>query len=558
MIRNIQRYRLRILTTVLALGVAHVAMAQQEQWGDGGEIESVEIEIVKERQITLPRANRNFDKIPPRPAEPILPPMTYDFKGFRFNTPDFQPSIKPLKLKQEELQKITSGYVSAGFGNFASPFLSASISSKRNANRHYGADFLHRSFGSGPVGDKNSASGNTNLGLFMSGINDAIAASMKVNYENRVNHFFGYQPSKQEVKRDTIRQVFNTFSLAGLIENAKPSDFNYQLKGTFSYLTDYYRAVESDAGVGFNSQYKVSEKNQVLFTTDYRLLARKDSLVEAKPRHLFKAGAAYQFAAIDKLNVRAGLLVAYENDTLGKNNAVHVYPDIYATYQLSKTVEAFGGFGGDMERVSLHSLSKENPWVNSNINIFHANKALDINAGLNGRVGASFLFKFGIAAKAYQNLYFFKNHVGQPEKFDVIYDDVTITNPFGEWGFKKGEKVSITMRGEYFAYSMKREAEAWHRPDYRVSLYSNFNMANKLTLAANLIGQGGMKAFNNTTNKVVTLKTAMDLQLRATYFVSKNFSCYVEGNNLLNSNYPLFLNYPVRGLQVSGGVGWSF
>jgi hypothetical protein len=38
---------------------------KKRDWETDGEIENVEIEIVKERQITLPKANRNFEKIPP-------------------------------------------------------------------------------------------------------------------------------------------------------------------------------------------------------------------------------------------------------------------------------------------------------------------------------------------------------------------------------------------------------------------------------------------------------------------------------------------------------------
>jgi hypothetical protein len=32
----------------------------------------------------------------------------------------------------------------------------------------------------------------------------------------------------------------------------------------------------------------------------------------------------------------------------------------------------------------------------------------------------------------------------------------------------------------------------------------------------------------------------------------------VKGSNLLNNQYQLYLNYPVRGLQVMGGITWVF
>ena len=57
------------ITVASLVSVAQEKDKPKEKWGEG-EIEKVEIEIVKDRQIVLPKANRNFEKVPPRPAEP--------------------------------------------------------------------------------------------------------------------------------------------------------------------------------------------------------------------------------------------------------------------------------------------------------------------------------------------------------------------------------------------------------------------------------------------------------------------------------------------------------
>src|SRR5882762_1725061 len=84
-----------------------------------GEIEKVEIEIVKSREVSVPQAARNFEKIPPRPVEPIKPEISYQFKNLSFNVPDYNPVIRPLRLKTESISKIYGNYVSAGLGNYA-------------------------------------------------------------------------------------------------------------------------------------------------------------------------------------------------------------------------------------------------------------------------------------------------------------------------------------------------------------------------------------------------------------------------------------------------------
>jgi len=176
--------RILLLTVFLAVGSVSISRAQEEKWGEG-EIESVEIEIVKDRQISLPRANRNFEKIPPRPAEPIRPEITYELKNLSFTSPDYNPAIRPLKLKQEELAKIYGNYLSAGLGNYSSPYAELYLNSKRDKTKFYGAHFYHRSFGQGPVDDKNSASGNTQVDLFGKFFSSAVTTGAYLNYDKR-------------------------------------------------------------------------------------------------------------------------------------------------------------------------------------------------------------------------------------------------------------------------------------------------------------------------------------------------------------------------------------
>ena len=49
------------LTILLLVSIPSIGQDPKKQWTDG-EIENVEIEIVKEREITLPAADRNFGK----------------------------------------------------------------------------------------------------------------------------------------------------------------------------------------------------------------------------------------------------------------------------------------------------------------------------------------------------------------------------------------------------------------------------------------------------------------------------------------------------------------
>jgi hypothetical protein len=549
----------KVIGIILFVMVSSIGVsAQEEKWGEG-EIQSVEIEIVKDRQITLPKANRNFDKIPPRPAEPIRPEITYDLKSFNFTSSDYNPAIRPLKLKQEELAKIYGNYLSAGIGNYSSPFLEAYLNSKRDKEKFYGAHFYHRSFGKGAVDDKNSASGNSQLDLFGKFFSKSVTMGAYLNYENRSGYFYGYPQTGMEVDRSTVKQEYNIVSLGGEVENTKPTDFNFKLKGGFSYLDDHYNAKESEVSLNWNNNYKISEASEFILKADYFLIARKDLLKDATPRNLLKVNPAYRFSPFDKLNLTLGLNTAFENDKID-SKSIHVYPNVWANYSLASSVEAYAGLTGDMDKVSLHTLSSENFWLNSNIDIYHTNRSAELIIGLKGKVIKKLTFDAGFSAANLKNLFFYKNAIADASKFDVVYEtgDTKRINLFADMGLNFTEKARLNFRADYFSYSTDNLEEAWHRPTYRLTGNSYFNIYNKVTLHADLIVQGGMKAFDEANSVIVTLDPAVDLSTKVNYFVSRQFSVFLKFNNMLSTKYPLYFNYPSRGFQALGGISWSF
>jgi hypothetical protein len=230
-----------------------------------------------------------------------------------------------------------------------------------------------------------------------------------------------------------------------------------------------------------------------------------------------------------------------------------------ADYTLSKNINAYARLSGDIDKVTLRSTSAENFWINSNVNVFHTNKTFDFTAGLRGKLGKLTSFNLGLSAANLKDLYFYQTGSDRA-KFDLVYDrgNVQRANFFGEFGFHKSEVVRLGLRGDYFNYRTDNQLEAWHRPKYRFSANTSFNVYQKFVLKVDLVGQGGMKALNNETNEVVTLDTGIDLNVKADYYLSRQASIFLKFENILSNQYPVYLNYPVRGFQVLGGVSWSF
>src|SRR5688500_17557291 len=295
---------LKTLTTPVGVSLVFLlcsidmnAQDPKQQWTEDGEIENVEIEIIKEREITLPPANRNFEKIPPRASEPIKPPITYDFKSFSFQAPQLNPQIRPLKLKQEDASNVYGGFLRLGFGNYTSPLLEAYYNTRRDKNKLLGAHLYHTSSDKGPVDGQNSGSGSCGLSVFGRSFTKGISLSGNAGFENRTTHFYGY-PAGTEVEAGSIKQSFNLFKIGGAMSSAKNSDFSYKLCANLSHLSDKYDAKETEIDLEFSSAYELDEDSKINLRGDFFFIKRTDTDIEKKERSLFVVSPSYAFVPI--------------------------------------------------------------------------------------------------------------------------------------------------------------------------------------------------------------------------------------------------------------------
>lgn len=545
-----------LIIILISLATLDVYGQQPDDWS--GEIEDVEIVIENKRVIELPKANRHFEKIPPRAVESSVPSVQYNFQSFNFVAPQINAPIRPLKIKSQQPSKIYGGFVRAGFGNYASPLLEGYINSRKNKDQLIGAHLYHSSSAKGPVDGRNSGSGTTTASVFGKSFNQYIALDGSIDAENRTTHFYGY-PDDAEVDRSDIKQSYNLFRASGSLSNTKNSDLAYKLGAQLSYMADKYEARETEVDIAFNSSYTMSDENRIDIDAAYIMLRRKDEDISSKVRNLFTVSPTYAFMPVPDLKLRVGLTIAYENDTLDSKD-LHVYPNASASYPISPSVDFIASLTGGIEKVSLQTLSNENIWIGAGVPLFHTNKYFDLNVGVNARLGNKVGVHSGLSIASLKNMHFFVNSAADQSKFDVIYDDDFFrrTNLFASLSYAQSEKVKFLLRGDVFSYGTDNVKEAWHLPRYTINANASFNVYDKLLFNIDVLGQGGMKALRPDDGETVKLDGALDLNAKAEYLFSPSFSFFVQFNNIASTKYPVYLYYPVRGLQVMAGVTWSF
>ncbi len=527
-----------------------------------GEVDEAEVVIEKSRAITLPEADRNFEKINSTPPKnnPLIRP--YQYNDYTLKLADLNPKFRILQMPADAQAAQTGNYVKAGLSNYSGFLGEGYFSSTRNEDFSYGAKARLLSFGQGPVDRANSSSSEGFLGVHGKYFTRALTATAALEYSRNLYHFYGYRPGTRDRGRDVrreIRQVFNTIGIRTSFANADPdSDSDYKLDLNLYNLTDHYNAKEFEFGTSLKGKYTITEVLGAGLDADLFLTRVSDrgsvnrNLFRLKPRILFNNG--------DNLSLSAGINIVYQNDTLNSSTAFNLFPSVEAQYTIGEAFTVFAGFDGDVQRTALRLLVNENPWLGPDVPLAHTTKGRELYAGFRGRVAGDLSFGARLGYAGYKNLYFYLNSVADTSKFTIVYDpDFTdVINFTGELAYNAADKFRLTARVDFFNYNTKNLQEAWHRPAFTTSLLGRYNLNGKLSFDTEIYYLGGITAGRPFTNQKVELDPVVDLNIKGEYSISDRFSAFLSLNNLLNRQYQRFLYYPHRGLTVMAGATYSF
>jgi hypothetical protein len=526
---------------------------------DRGEIEGRQVIIEKNLEITLPKADRNFEKVPP-PADPDINKegLNYDMSYVdNSGIPDLNPSLRVLKIKTERPPQLYENYVKLGFGNYLSPYLALYLHNTPNKNASYGANFLHNSAAKGPVDNKNSGNGLSQLKLNGKYMGNKATTNAELGYSVETYRFYGYD-REIAVDRDTIKQNFNTINV-GLSANNSDLTSNLKLNGgiNFSYKVDNYNVSESAFDVKLKGYYTLSEEMGAGLDMDFDFrnykndLTIKRNLVNIMPYLTFQ---------MDLLSVKAGFRVVSNNDALDNVNDIAIFPAVTADYHLSDNFIIFGIMDGNVEKVNFTNSTEINPYLNSDISFYNTIKTLEIGGGIRGTLVNNLGYRAGATFAGYKNLFFFVNDSVAKNKFDVIYDtDITnILKLDASLTYSVEKKYGAEIAIKYYGYSTGDVAEAWHRPKSDFTVGGWYNLYDKILISTDLRLLSGIKALDPSTLETVNLATAFDWNAEINYRFSEKAGAFIMLNNIIGKKYETLYRYPVRGLQVKLGVSLSF
>ncbi len=564
---------MKVFFAVLLSFTSFFVLAQETdpEWEQEGEIDDAEVVIEKDREITLPTASRRYEPIPPVEIARPTTNITYRFQEVVPTLPSLNPRVRPLKIKNPPLDKLYGNYLKLGFGNFLSPYAELFTNSTRNNDYGFGLHLLHESSRFGPVDNANSGNSDTQFGLNGKYFAPGHTFRADVNYQRERYHFYGYSPLAEPIpERDSIRQVFNSIVFsAGISREQIEAPFDYDVQAKFIYLSDAYRASESQVELNMEATYTIFPHLQVGVESDLFLMQRSDrspeTLQEGRAnRNLFRARPFLVYhtgEGLDEgLSIKGGFTVAHENDTASNADQLHIYPYALATLNFDESFQVYAGIDGNIEATSLYSSTRDYPYLLSHVPLLLTILHFTFRGGINVRINSFLGFHAGVAANNYKNLYFFTNSASDSTRFTILYDEDNAfqLNLFGEITLNSAERFRSSLRGDFFTYSLNDIAEPWHRPNVTLSWLNSLNLYGKILLNAEFQFMSGLQGLNLASGTTRQLDAIADLHFQADYLFSNRFSAFIKVRNIFAQNYERFMNYPSRGIMFMGGVTYSF
>jgi outer membrane receptor for ferrienterochelin and colicin len=173
-------------------------------------------------------------------------------------------------------------------------------------------------------------------------------------------------------------------------------------------------------------------------------------------------------------------------------------------------------------------------------------------------------YGFEIATNDYRNLPFF-NRVQQNDnaktglKYQVLFEPRAITLDFkANLNYQFSDKFLLQNDFSYTQYNLIRQnSKPWGILPLEIKSALQWNPNNKWSVQASGQYWSGAYEYRELANPFSN-KNALILNAGFTYKLSSNWSMWAKGDNLLDKPYERWADYSSLGVQLMGGVIYSF
>lgn len=466
----------------------------------------------------------------------------------------YQPvSLSPLALDMDSLVNLGDrNQLKVGFGNLSTPYIAGALSfgdAEKSLLNVYGNYISSR--GNIKNQDFSEISARAMGSLFL---NDHELYA-KIGVAQHEYYQYGYNHELHDYSKEQLRRSYQDLNVGVGFRNIYLNSLGINYNPYIEAHTFSREGIASETTLILNIpvEKKFGENVGVKITAlgnfnTYQVkstnLKISNNLFQLAPELIFKG---------DQFNFHGGITPSWNN------NELSFLPNLYAEVPLHDNVFMIhGGWIGRFIENSFRTLSGENPYIQDPI-FLRNTKEVQYYGGIKASLSKHFNFNAKVAYLNYDNMPLFVNDNFDGKTF-VITNERKVKNfqIHGDMNFVNQDKFTLSAGLDLNTYTgLKDNTKAWGLYPLELNSSLRWHAFDQLIVKGDLIAFSGGKAMR-TDGSQKSMKGGTDLSLGGEFRINKQFSAWADFNNVLNSKYERWNNYPVYGFQVMGGVIFRF
>ncbi len=499
-----------------------------------------------------PAAKINFSAPSPF-IDTVKPVLSYNVPAQNlFFT--YQPgALKPLALTVDGgLSWVNDNYIKAGVGNYSTFMGEAGASFGNGVNslvnitgKHFSqkGSLPFQQYGQSAIGVSGVYSPDENLEW-----------RGKLGYETSRQYYYGFQPDTIPFVKDSLKQMYNTLSALIGLRNKQPNSngLSYDPSIAINLFSDNRKGKETN--LLLNAPFKkVFDENLSLnlgITADITSLR---TLSDTKiANNLFYLSPTVSVKR-SLFTLNAGVIPAWDN------NKFYLLPNISAVIKVKdKPFVLQAGWTGFFQKNNYQSLSAFNPFIAQPSNLFNT-RTTEFFGGLKGSAGSHLSYNARVGIRTNSNAALFLSDTLDGKSFNVINQpSMNALVVHGEVGYSVQEKFSLLAGATINQFSnLPLNTKAWGLLPLELTGALRWQVMQDIQFKADAFIWNGSSYFHKGEFPGRS-KGAFDLNLGAELTIVPKLNLWIQANNLLNNKYQRWDQYQVVGLNLMGGVVYSF
>lgn len=470
----------------------------------------------------------------------------------------YQPvTLKPLALQQDTIAELGGrNYIKAGFGNYTTPFVKAGLGfgdGKSYLVNFYGSFISSK----GKIKHQDYAQFDAKATGSVFSKSNEIYGSVSMGRQDYL--LYGYDHNVYDYKKSDVKQQLQDITIRAGIRNTNVTDYriSYNPSVEFNVFTNIGKLNETTFIIDAPVEKKIGESFSI------KLAARADltnyftkgfipdnynfnnTVVQVSPAIVYNSGL---------VKIHAGITPTWSNSKF------EFLPNVYAEVQLKEKIFMIqAGWIGKYNKNTYRNLSAINPYLATLISQTNT-KETEFYGGIKASLGNHFNFSAKAGLVRYNDLPFFINDTATDGKAFVLSYEPTVNNfrVHGDLSYIVQNKFTATAAVTFNGYTgMNVNARAWNTVPVEINGSVRWWLSKQALIKADFYMFGGgnyLEKGNNGYN----FKPGADLGIGAEFRINKQFTAWIDVNNILNNKYERWHRYEVYGLNLLGGIRFDF